>query len=300
MSTDPFTEVDPFEANVLDEQTELRAMTRALSFAEGFGLIFARCNQPNLRARLISEIKKELPEIKVREIHFTEPVPHLLDALRDRLTDDSIDAVFVSGLEYSLPVAAEAHLTPFVANLNASRNSFPNALGRPLVLWVPEYVLTAIIRGAPDFFSIRSGVYSFAATPDETAGLASSLLSGGAISIIDLTQEEKRGRIAAIESLLTDYETLPAARRNLLAEQSLQLRLGNIFYSIAEYSAAQQHYSRVLEIARATASKDSEAAALTGLGNIKFEQMQLDQASFLFKASVDIYRQTENSINEAI
>lgn len=160
MSADNFAETNPFEANVLDEQTELRAMTRALSFAEGFSLIFGRCNQSDQRKRLIAEIKKELPEFKVQEIHFKEPVPHLLDALRERLVDDSPDAVFVSGLEYSLPVAAEAHLTPFVANLNASRNSFPSVIHCPIVIWTPEYVLTAIIRGAPDFFSIRSGVYS--------------------------------------------------------------------------------------------------------------------------------------------
>jgi hypothetical protein len=147
-------------------------LSQALKLAQGFKLIFVRCNQNDQRLRIISKLRVELASLTIQEIHFTESVTHLLDTLRQVIAQPAPDALFVSGLEYSLPNTAEAHMTPLIANLNAARNSFPQAIPCPLVLWVPEYVLNAIMLGAPDFFSVRSGTYFFAASPGETTELA--------------------------------------------------------------------------------------------------------------------------------
>lgn len=213
MSDATLTEAYPFNPTALDEETELRALARALEYSEGFKLIFVRCNQQQ-RERLADKLQKRLPQLKIQKIHFGEPVPHLLDALRDRLATTTQDPVFVSGIEYSLPVAAEAHATQFVANLNASRNSFPQVINCPLVLWIPEYVLNAITIGAPDFFSIRSGVYFFAATLGEAVVAARAMMIGDEWGMADLTLAEKHERIAAIISLLNDYDALPFDHNN--------------------------------------------------------------------------------------
>src|SRR5947209_1163329 len=117
MSDSISTITDPFDATALDEATELRALSQALQLAEGFKLIFVRCNQPQQRQKLVAALRTGLPEFNVQEIHFKEPITHPLDELRSRIEEPAPDAVFVSGLEYSLPTAADADSASLVANL---------------------------------------------------------------------------------------------------------------------------------------------------------------------------------------
>ena len=95
--SDVETVIDPFAPAALDEETELRALVQALRLAQGFKLIFVRCNQPEQRQRLIAEVRRRLPEMNVQEIHLSEPVPHLLEALNDpatqkRIADQGLDS----------------------------------------------------------------------------------------------------------------------------------------------------------------------------------------------------------------
>src|SRR5205814_2315753 len=108
----------------------------------------------------------------------------------------------------------------------------------PLILWVAEFVLNAIMLGAPDFFSIRSGVYYFAASPGETSELVQSLMAGQDSSLGSLTLEEKTERLNAIASLLADYESLPASKRDPAAEMRLRQRLGNLYLMLGDYEVA--------------------------------------------------------------
>jgi hypothetical protein len=190
MSSDTLDTIDAFAVDSPDEESELRALAQALRLAEGFKLIFARCNQPRQQKRVIAALRQQLADLKIQEIRFDQPITHLLNALNERLEQPPPQVIFVSGLEYSLPTAADAQKTKFVANLNASRNSFPQAIPCPLVLIVPEYVLTAIAQGAPDFFSIRSGLFFFAATPGETVDMFHSLTSDN----VDLIADSDLGR----------------------------------------------------------------------------------------------------------
>ncbi|HVG22042.1 MAG TPA: tetratricopeptide repeat protein [Blastocatellia bacterium] len=299
MSDTPLAQADPFVPAALDEQTELRALARALQLAKGFKLIFAQCNQPQQRERLIRLLKEQLSEHKIEEIHFSEPTTHLLDSLRERLSGRESDALFISGIEYSLPVASESHVTSFVANLNAARNSFPNLLSGPLVLWVPEYVLTAIARGAPDFFSIRSGIYFFAATPGETADFANTLIAGSEWSAWNLTLTEKQERIAAIESLLADYEALPPDQRNYWIELRLHLRLGILLHALGAYSSAQQHFEKSLRLAIELPSLEGKGIALNALGNVYFKQARIEEAQKAYQQSLEIAQELGQRGNEA-
>ncbi|MFL6274617.1 MAG: hypothetical protein ACJ74G_05335, partial [Blastocatellia bacterium] len=246
MSSDTLETIDAFAVNSPDEEGEMRALAQALRLAEGFKLIFARCNQPQQQKRVIVALRQQLADLKIQEIRFDQPITHLLDALHERLMQPPPQAIFVSGLEYSLPTAAEAQKTEFVANLNASRNSFPQTIPCPLVLLVPEYVLTAIAQGAPDFFSIRSGLFFFAATPGETIDTFRSLTADRANLIADLPWQEKQARITAIQNLLADYEALPANQRDLTAEMRLHQRLGIILAELGLLDAARFHLQRAL------------------------------------------------------
>ena len=96
MSKSATPAADPFEATTLDEETELVALANALRLSKGFRLFFARCNQPSQRTRLMAELKSRLSPDAVAEVRFTEPIPHLLDALWERLPSSMPNAVFVS------------------------------------------------------------------------------------------------------------------------------------------------------------------------------------------------------------
>jgi tetratricopeptide (TPR) repeat protein len=286
--TDHAAEIDPFAPGTLDEETELAALTHALEFARGFSLLFVLCNQAPQRRRLMAEMRARLSQFTVQEIHFSEPVNHLLDALRERLAAPLPDAVFVSGLEHALPTVAGAPTTPFIANLNAARDSFPQIVPRPLVLWAPEYVLAAIARGAPDFFSIRSGVYAFAAAPDELAGFAHTLSAGEHWESQSLPLAEKQDRTAAIERLLAEYETLPVDRRDRRAELRLLDRLGMLLYAQGKYAEALRQFQRAVKLAEELGDREAVAISLHHIGNLHYFRGEYGEALQRYEQSLQI------------
>ncbi|MFL6216047.1 MAG: tetratricopeptide repeat protein [Blastocatellia bacterium] len=300
MSSDTLDTIDTFAADSPDEESELRALAHALRLAEGFKLIFARCNQPQHQRRVIAALHQQVPQLKIQEIRFDQPIMHLLDALRERLEQPAPDAILVSGLEYSLPTAADAAKTKFIANLNAARNSFPQMIPCPLVLFVPEYVLTAIAQGAPDFFSIRSGLFFFAATPGETIDTLHSLTSDHVDLIADLSLQEKRVRIAGIQNLLADYEALPADKRDLAAEMRLHRRLGIILTELGFLDEARFHFQRELDRAEKLHHRNGIGVALSDLGQVYIQQNQATQAEEVIGRSLAIFRTSNYRLGEAI
>lgn len=294
MNTNETALLDPFEVSTPDETAELSALVRALELAEGFRLLFVRCNQLPQRERLMEEVRARLPKLNIQTIFFREPLQHLLDAIQGQLTTSKPDALFVSGLEFSLPNAAEADATPLIANLNASRNSFAQILLCPVVLWVPEYVLTAIMQGAPDFFSIRSGVYFFAAKPTEMTDLARAHLNGNYIEIANLSLAEKHDRIAALELLLSDYNSLPDAQRDYLAELRLNFQLGNLLALLRAYDRAMRHYQKALQLSQTLGRRAQMANLLVHLGIIHHERGDYEAALELYEKALTTFEALGN------
>src|SRR5207237_338124 len=157
-------------------------------YAEGFWLGFVKSNTPAQRRRLAALCKDLLEPLKIRvlEIELTEPITDLLPVLRERLAQEHAAlnedmppseapaptseastsssqtklAIFVYGLERSIP-SREAY-PPLLSSLNLNRELFRQQVPHPLLLWLPDYALTALARKAPDFWAWRSGLYEFA------------------------------------------------------------------------------------------------------------------------------------------
>ena len=68
-------------------------------------------------------------------------------------------AVFVAGLEYGIPF--DQPNARILAELNLGRDPFLRDVPHPLVIWLPDYAVTAVARFAPDFWAWRSGVFEF-------------------------------------------------------------------------------------------------------------------------------------------
>ncbi len=289
---------EALDACVPDEEVEFRALTRALELAQGFKLIFVRCNQPAQRGRLTAKLRQRLPKLSIECVEFKTEIRYLLDELRLRFDEPPQGAVFVAGLEYSMPKSETAHATHIVANLNAARNSFPVHIHCPLVLWLPEYALTAIQRGAPDFFSVRSGAYYFAATPEETAGLAQSQLSGNTWAIESLPLEEKLERVTSIKSLLDDYESLPSSLRDRRGEGRLLSRLGIILFTLGRWTEAEAACHQGLVIAREFGDTLGEGQRLGNLGNMYLQRGNWEMAEVPYNNLLTIFRELGDRVGE--
>ncbi|MEK6410036.1 MAG: tetratricopeptide repeat protein [Acidobacteriota bacterium] len=288
MSVNEVALAEPFAPSVADEEVELRALCRALTLGEGFSLLFARCNQADHRRDLIDKVRAKLPDLNVQLVELREPITHLLDELRDRLTETAPDAVFVLGLEYSLRTSDEARSSPLIANLNASRNSFPRVVRCPMVLWVPEYIVTAISRGAPDFFSIRSGLYSFAATPKDSLSTVRSVMAGDWVGVQNLTLAEKQERVESIKSLLADYESLSTEKRDPSTEAGLHFRLGTLLYAVSSYEEALAESLASLKIAEELGDRAQMVDSLNQIGMIHQDRGQFETALELYERSLKL------------
>ena len=278
----------PFLPTVPDEEYELRALVQALGFAEKFSLLFVRCNQPAQRQRLMAAVQKQLPQMVIQEIRLHEPVTHLLDAIRQQMTEPPPDAIFVSGVEHSLPLIEHAAASPFVANLNVARDLFARDIHCPLVLWVPEYVLATIMQGAPDFFSIRSGVFSFVLATSESAALTLSILSGTSEDIINLPVDEKYERIRAIKALLSDYQSLPSSQRDHRTEAQLLNRLGSLLFYLGNVDDAGKDFHHSLEAWGAIGDCEGMMVSYHKLGMVASQRGSYDEAVEWYSKSLAI------------
>ena len=285
------TENNDFESNKFDDEQELRRLIRSIKLAERYYLFFASCNQIPRQNKLIKRVKKELHGYKIQVIKFDKPIENLLDELRKKLKNKKPDAVFVQGLRYSIPSSKKAKQTAFIANLNVSRDSFPKFLSCPLILWLPEYAIGKIINGAPDFFSVRSGVFFFETDAEMMSQQISQAISTSYQEHDALLLEERQQRIENLKELLAEYQSLLENKRDLQTEYQLKDKLANIYYKTANFSEAERLIKELLKDARQ--KNDGETAKqLNQLALVYRSQGKYDEATELYKEALLIDEKT--------
>ncbi len=297
----------PDEQPDVDREIELRAMANMLRRSQGFTLAFVQCNQPSERRKLVSELRQLLGDYPVAEVEFTEPIEQLLDELLSGLqrldrcssySDDSVRALFVYGLERS--IRSEREFSPLVANLNVSRNLFPRHISHSLVFWLPAFAITAIMRGAPDFFSWRSSLFRFPSPPEVLAHASQDALDDEATVVFNLTLEEKKERITVIENLLADYEFLPPDNRDRRrAEMTLLDRLAMLHYSLGDFVKAEGFYQRSLAMGKELDDKGGIAVSLHQLGRIAHFRENYEEAERYYQQSLKIKKELRDKMGIA-
>lgn len=288
--------LNPFDAQTPDEEANLAAMTRSLRRANGFGLIFAVCNQSDLRERLMRDLASRLPEKKILQLPIRQPIDSLYHYLTEtwetQTLETPLDAVFVYGLESWLPAYGDEPGARFVSNLNLFRDNFPKVLSCPLVLWIPQHILTEIQDRAPDFASVRSGVYVFALTSETRSHLLTNYISEELTAIAGLTLEEKKERIETLSHLLKEYQSLPDDRRNLLDEARLMTSLATTYHEVGRFDEAEPLLKDVLQIfcVNFPSNYTDTAAALSNLALFYSIQGRYSEAEPLYKEALRIER----------
>ena len=291
-TSSPFTEpLAPFSSTNNEEQ--LAALARAIGYAREFVLLFALCNDNDLRRDLIRRLREFIPSKVVQEIPLFEKVESLYHRMAMEFAGPKAkppDVCMVYGLEAWLPAGEESETAPFVRNLNAARNHFPRLFSGALVLWLSDHLLTAVARGAPDFCSVRSGTYLFAATPKErfeTAGLLQVL---GLDGVAGLSIEEKRRRAADLEDMLNEMERQPEAERDAGRYRRLLETAAETYYTLAEYPKAEPLLRRALAIDETSYGPDHPkvATALNNLVLLLMAMNRLGEAEPLMRRALEI------------
>lgn len=270
----------------------MRNLSNAVRFADSFSLLFVRCNQRPRQKEIIEELKEQLADYKIKVVFLENQIEHLLDELQERLGDEKPDAIFVYGLESSFPKADKAAESKFVVTLNHSRNSFKKVLHCPLVLFLPEYALSAIYHGATDFYSIRSGVFLFSAKAEETEQLISEHTSQEFLELEGLLFEERQNRIKTIEELLAEYQSLPDSQRNFEKENGLKGKLADLYGISGEYDLASKIYQEIIENARKSEDIVLLGNYLNSLAGIFENHGKYQEAVNLLKEAIEIAKET--------
>ncbi|MEQ9550951.1 MAG: tetratricopeptide repeat protein [Coleofasciculus sp. G3-WIS-01] len=154
-----------------DAEDEYEALRRSLSWTEGFGLLFVDCT-PATAEKLIDDVRKDLPQKRIEVLRLTEPIENLYTEIAALPNRDSIDILFIQGLEHSIYDYEKTikdsterrnyslfSVPRLLGHLNLQRESFRDHFNICFVFLLPKFALTYFNRRAPDFYDWRSGMF---------------------------------------------------------------------------------------------------------------------------------------------
>lgn len=287
---------DPFNDEYTPEET-LTALVRALRQPQGFSLYFALCNSSEKRTRLMAAVAEQLPGKMIQKISVAEEVPNLLYLLRETIADPTPDILFVYGIEFWLSGAVKPRSVPFLLNLNAARDSFSLVHSGPMVFWIPQYVLPAIADAAPDFVSVRSGLYSFTMTPEERRDTLSLIQQIGSMEMLGLTKEARSNHLVNMETLLAELDSSPE-NLNILDRATLLNQLGLGYSAEYRYTEAEAAFQEALKIYQRVLGEKHErlATVLSNIASLLQYTNRSDQAEQLYRSALQI-RQEKFGLN---
>ena len=299
----------------LDPDETLSALARTLDFAAPgrFLLAFAKCNLPVQRGALVGRLNVMLEPLNIRllEVDLTEPVTQILPILRELLGSAYLTvprphtlsaepalalregadkvALFVYGLEHSLPSSDPK--PALLDHLNFSRELFRRDVPCPLVIWLPDYALTKVARGAPDFWAWRSGVYEFPPEPALAQRVMRATVSASSISASNLSVEAKRERLHLLERLLEDYRELGDGKRERSTQADILFKMGSVQQDVGELAAAREHYTEAQILFDRLGDQQGIASSLHQLAMLAQDTGDLAEARRLYEQSLQIKRE---------
>ena len=290
------------------DERVVRRLVRAIDYAEGFWLGFAKSNTPAQRRRLAALCRDLLEPLRIRvlEIELTEPVTDLLPVLRERLAQEKAAneenmrgeeaatttrpklAIFVHGLERSIP-SREAY-PPLLSSLNLKRELFRQEVPHPLLLWLPDYALTALARKAPDFWAWRSGLYEFAPERESTEQSLEAVRDEAIHVTNSFSEQAKRERLVMLKGLLEDYRELGHDLREQMSQANILNDIGLMHEMLGEWDMAKKAYEESLIVRRNIQNEAGIAVALHNLGRVAQHMKDTENAKRLYNESLNIRR----------
>ena len=282
-----------------DTSQVLDRLARMINRADDFVLGFVKCNHPLQQKELRREFLAGLGNKRVLEVELDKPLVSLLDELTAHWDPNSPpDVVCVYGLEKSINELQEA--SPVLGRLNNDRDLLRRSVPVPLLIWLPDFALDFIARGAPDFWAWRSGVYEFA-----TERLLWEQEGFGAIApdpliLASLNAGDKNREIARLEELLRTASSLQkqgGREKKLVA--GLLFQLGVLYAQLGEQDIAMDYYQRCRKIGVELGDSRIVGRSLHEIARVKQFQGDYGEATLLYQQSLDIAEESDDKINIA-
>ncbi len=220
----------------------------ALRHATGFSLLLVVCNSVGLRERVLDFLEKEIDRPLLRiDLRDVLRAPDRGEAIDDLVATATAQAppeavLSVTGLEAGLSSDEDERSRRFLQELNMRRGGLQR-LQRPLLLWLPEYAMKQLARGAPDLHDWYSGAYSFIVREDHLL-LQYHPLDWSQGAPFNLTVEEKHQHLETLRSLLhTAQEAGDMLRQTLILRDMSKLER-----SLLEWDAALEYGRAALDL----------------------------------------------------
>ena len=273
------------EAVEVDLASEsLRSLRRGLLRAGKFALFVAVCNSPADRKRYIELLKDSLPGARLHVVTLNPDTRDPLEETVRQIGGDAGGPVMLTGLESAAPSAADYR--PVLQVLNLQRPKWPERIPRPVVLWVPDYLLTLLGSEAPDFLDWRSDTIFFPPL-SEPSLIAMDSVSWAGGTDGRMVETDRRERIRELRSRIAAYDKSDdRVVQSACAEWMNEL--GNHYHLLGELEAAEEMYGKALEIAERLGHVEGVATAYGSIGVICATRGDLDGAEKMFRKSLEI------------
>ncbi|MEL6262279.1 MAG: tetratricopeptide repeat protein [Cyanobacteria bacterium J06631_12] len=312
------------------------------------GLFLCVCDEPTLQARLIARYEAALRERNIvpLQVHLDVQQPSLKAVLETISAEQSVlragepAMVTVLSTEELIDVSLDEEKSSraqFFFSLQWTRESL-RAFKFPVVLWMPDAMLTKLVKEAPDFWSWRRGVFEFAVEPTAVVKGVPPL---SAVTAAEKTErsyadvesafsiEELQLQISQLEQnnkesplLITLYGSLGKAyaqeysyeealalyqkaldlakkKNNLVGQVSVLKHFGDSLYNIGQVRRAQELYKKGLEIAQELEAHKDEADLTRKLGNTYYSRGEFQQAVRYQQWSLEISKKMGDRKGEA-
>jgi tetratricopeptide (TPR) repeat protein len=265
-------------ADTPDVHATLDRLERTIRYSDGLTLAFAKCNSPAQQREMSAALLHRLQDLHVLEVELEEPIVSLLDFLMERWNAaEPPQAVFVYGLEKSIGEARE--FSPVFLRLNHDRELLRRSIPAPLLLWLPDFALDCVVRGAPDFWAWRSGVYEFPTERGLWHDEARDAYYRSASTLFSLDLAEKRAEIGRLESLLRATQQLTRRNpRDRRIEARLALQLGLLYKSVGEWDQAREVFASAASIYRELGDDQEWAVTMGQIADLFQLRDEFDEA----------------------
>jgi len=256
------------------------------------GYAICICNSPAVRRRILASISSRLTAkgVAVFELDLAAGARSITALIRQALATPEFAALQQANARVAVSVnniadtvtkeewEADARPVP-LQGLNQQRD-WVRKLGRPVLIWVGDWLAGKLPSLAPDFWVGRSVVFEFRTEPEFRDMVRAELgPSRGSFT----SPEDARRKVRIYRDLV---------RQEKQPEQKVihMARLGGLLSDMARYSEAEKVLRRALSIAEETLGPDhpNVATALNNLAALLRKTHWLYEAELMFRKAIAI------------
>lgn len=245
---------------------------------------------------MIRHLADSMPGVRIDTVELDETTVEPLDAVMAQLPPEGAGPVMITGLEKAVSSAEPEH--PVLFHLNLSRPEWPRKVPRPVVLWVPEYVLGFLGREAPDFLDWRSDTLHFPEPAEQELWLFDSKIwQGGEDG--RMPEPERRARIAELRARLA--QGIDTADPSVLAAYSdWTIELGSHLFFLGELKEAERMLRGALAVEEALDRPQKRATLCHKLGEVYLAMGRFVESECFFSNAISLRTEEADPLENAL